>query len=73
MQGRADKGIILTTGSFTSEARREAGRDGVAPIELVDGEKLISMFEELKLGLKPVTAFEIDATFFTEFGTNNKK
>ena len=35
MQGRADKGIIMTTGIFTSEARKEAARDGVPPIELV--------------------------------------
>ncbi len=42
MAGRADKGIILTTGAFTAEARREASRDGVPPIELIDGEKLIA-------------------------------
>src|SRR5690606_25904606 len=41
MSGRADKGIIITTGSFTAEARREANRDGSPPIELVDSEKLI--------------------------------
>ena len=41
MMGRADKGIILTTGSFTSDARRESTRDGVPPIELVDGEKIV--------------------------------
>ena len=52
LQGRADKGIILTTGSFTSEARREAARDGAPPIELVDGEKLVRLFEELELGAK---------------------
>jgi restriction system protein len=52
MAGRADKGIILTTGTFTAEARREAVRDGVPPIELVDGEKLMDMFEKLELGLK---------------------
>ena len=37
MMGRADKGIIITTGSFTSDARKEAVRDGVPPIELGDG------------------------------------
>jgi restriction system protein len=45
MQGRADKGIILTTGTFTTEAKKEASRDGVPPIELVDGDKLMDMFE----------------------------
>lgn len=67
MQGRTDKGIILTTGSFTAEARREAARDGVPPIELVDGSKLMEMFEKLELGLKTVTSFEIDDSFFADF------
>lgn len=67
MAGRADKGIILTTGTFTAEARREAVRDGVPPIELVDGEKLLDMFEKLELGLKPRAAFDIDDSFFDAF------
>jgi restriction system protein len=67
MQGRADKGIILTTGTFTADARREATRDGVPPIELVDGQKLIDMFGKLELGLKPVTIYEVEPSFFDEF------
>lgn len=67
MQGRADKGIILTTGTFTLEARREARRDGALPIELVDGDKLVDMFEKLELGLKPRTVFDVDEGFFDEF------
>ncbi|MCE9646275.1 MAG: restriction endonuclease [Chloroflexi bacterium] len=67
MMGRADKGIILTTGTFTSEAKKEAVRDGVPPIELVDGEKLLDMFETLELGLKPKKAYNIDEKFFDDF------
>ena len=67
MTGRADKGIILTTGSFTSDARKEAVRDGAPPIELVDGEKLVSMLEELELGLRPKQTFELDPSFFDEY------
>jgi len=67
MQGRADKGIIMTTGTFTTDAKKEARRDGVPPIELVDGEKLIDMFEMLELGLKPVKTYEIEDKFFEEF------
>ncbi len=67
MSGRADKGIIITTGRFTQDAKNEAVRDGVPPIELVDGEKLISMFERLELGLTPRTVFDIDDDFFKEF------
>lgn len=67
MAGRADKGIIITTGTFTSEARREASRDGVPPIELIDGEKLVDMLARLELGLRPVITYEIDYSFFNEF------
>ena len=48
-------------------AKREARRDGVPPIELVDGDKLVDMFEEIPLGLKPIKAFEIDYQFFEKF------
>lgn len=67
MQGRADKGLVLTTGSFTAEARKEATRDGVPPIELVDGEKLVAMFERAQLGLRPQQTYEVDVPFFEEF------
>lgn len=67
MSGRADKGIIVTTGTFTAEARREATRDGAPPVELIDGEKLIDMLETLELGLKPVTTFAVEHGFFNEF------
>jgi restriction system protein len=73
MAGRADKGILITTGTFTAEARREASRDGVPPIELVDGEKLVEMPERLELGLSPVKTFEIDDAFFDQFRTNKFK
>jgi len=67
MAGRADKGIIISTGSFTQEARREATRDGVPPIELVDGNTLVSLFEDLELGLIPRQTFELDRDFFVGF------
>ncbi len=67
MQGRADKGIIITTGTFTAEAQREAGRDGAPPIELVDGMALIGMLEKLEIGLRPIQTYQPDFTFFEEF------
>jgi restriction system protein len=67
MQGRADKGIIITTGTFTADARKESLRDGVPPIELVDGAKLIDMLEQLELGLRPVQSFELDGGFFEDY------
>ena len=67
MSGRADKGIIISTGTYTAEARREASRDGAPPVELINGEKLVGMFKDLELGLKPVKTYEIDDSFFEEF------
>lgn len=67
MAGRADKGIIITTGTFTAEARREASRDGAHPVELIDGDKLIDMLANLELGLKPIMTYEVDEAFFAEF------
>lgn len=51
MQGRADKGLIITTGSFTADARREATRDGAPAIDLVDGELLCELLKERRLGV----------------------
>lgn len=51
MMGRSDKGLIITTGSFSSEARREATRDGAPPIELIDGDELCEHLKKLKLGV----------------------
>jgi restriction system protein len=67
MQGRADKGIILTTGLFTVDAQKEAVRDGVPPIELVDGEHLVGLFEQMELGLIPRTTYDVDGAFFEPY------
>ncbi len=67
MMGRVDKGIFITTSTFTAQARREANRDGVPPIELVDAEKLTSIFEDLLLGLVPGIVYKLDKEFFDEF------
>ena len=67
LQGRADKGIVLTTGTFTTDAKREAIRDGATPIELVDGDKLVEMFEDLNLGLRPKKGYELDQEFFEQY------
>ena len=65
--GRSDKGIILTTGTFTRQARQEATRDGATPIELVDSEKILDMVEKYELGVSPETIYIIDEDFFDEF------
>jgi restriction system protein len=67
MIGRAEKGIIITTGTFTSEAIKEANRDGAPQVELVDGIKLIEMFKKVELGVKPKVIYEVDLPFFEPY------
>ncbi len=52
LQGRADKGIFITTGFFTRDAIKEAHRDGAPPIDLIDGDDLVKKLKELSLGIK---------------------
>lgn len=69
MAGRADKAIFLTTSHFSKSAKDEATRAGADPVELVDGEKLYSMFKKYELGLLPRTVYDIDEAFFEPFRT----
>jgi restriction system protein len=62
MIGRADKGLLITTGGFTREARKEAIRDGAPPIDLIDGELLIDKLKELKLGVKTSLVEQVEVT-----------
>ncbi|MEZ5744159.1 MAG: restriction endonuclease [Sphingomonadaceae bacterium] len=66
MQGRADKGLIITTGTFTPEARREASRDGAPAIDLIDGDALCNLLKEQELGVKVrlVEEVDLDLKFF---------
>ena len=66
MVGRADKGLLITTGGFTRESRREATRDGAPPIDLIDGELLVDKLKELRLGVavQRVERVEVDREWF---------
>ncbi len=66
--GRSDRGIIVTTGSFTSGAQAEAARDGVGPIDLIDGEALCDLLKQFELGVRVKTRtvedIDIDQGYF---------
>ena len=63
---RADKGLFITTGTFTRDAIREATRDSAPPIDLVDGDQLADKLKELGLGIKRemVEKISIDTEWF---------
>lgn len=64
--GRADKGLFVTTGTFTRDATREAIRDGATPIDLMDGDQLAEKLKELRLGIKTemVESVDVDGEWF---------
>ena len=68
MAGRADKGLIITTGTFTPDAKREATRDGAPAIDLVDGDDLCRLLKQHGIGVsvKVVEEIEIQKTIFSE-------
>ena len=64
MQGRADKGVFITTGKFTSGALQEANRPGTTPIDLIDGSTLIDLLKDHQLGVTPVTDYQVNEEWF---------
>jgi restriction system protein len=67
MVGRADKGLFITTGSFSPAAIKEATRDGAPPIDLVDGDQLAEKLKEFHLGISTelVEKVAVDETWFS--------
>ena len=69
MMGRADKGLVLTTGHFSPSAEREAVRDGAPAIDLIDGEELCQLLKERDLGVRTemVEQVSVVPAFFEQF------
>jgi len=66
MVGRADKGLFITTGTFTRDAIREATRDGAPPLDLIDGDQLAEMLKTFRLGIatEVVEKVTVDETWY---------
>ena len=69
MIGKGDKGLLITTGTFTKDARAEASRDGAPPIDLLDGEELAVKLKELSLGVTTelVERVQVNTDWFADF------
>jgi restriction system protein len=70
MAGRGDKGLLITTGSFTADAKKEATRDGAPPIDLIDGDRLCDLLKTYEIGVgttvRQVEDVTVDASFFAD-------
>lgn len=66
LQGRADKGLFITTGTFTSQASEEATRDGAIAIDLIDGERLCELLKQYDLGVNTtmIESVEVKKAWF---------
>lgn len=64
LEQNIEKGVLITTGSFTPDAKEEASKPGRRLIDLMDGEELIDKLAEYNIGLKEVKSYEIDEDFF---------
>jgi restriction system protein len=67
MAGRGEKGLLITTGTFTAEAKKEANRDGATPIELIDGDKLCDLLKQYELGVRTTERIVEDVEVISEF------
>ena len=59
-----EKGVIITTGTFTRDAKAEAANVSKIPIDLIDGDEFMDMLAEHSVGLKEVKTYEIDRDYF---------
>lgn len=67
MAGRGEKGLLITTGSFTKDAQNEASRDGAPPVELIDGERLCELLRDFRLGLEVRQRIEEEVILHPDF------
>ncbi len=67
MSGRGEKGLVITTGTFTPAAKTEATRDGAPPVDLVGGDELCDLLKEFGLGVEVEERIVEDVTVDTGF------
>lgn len=63
--GPFDRGIFMTTSVFTHQAEDQATSPGYKPIDVIDGERLVELLLEYRLGIRQTTI--IDHEFFSPF------
>ncbi|AWK73700.1 MULTISPECIES: restriction endonuclease [Rhodococcus] len=67
MAGRGEKGLLITTGTFTGDARTESKRDGAPPIDLIDGDRLCDLLKEHALGVQTTTRLVEDVEVRSDY------
>ena len=66
MSGRGDKGLLITTGTFSPDAKKEARREGAPQVDLIDGDRLCELLKEHSLGVTATERVAIDSNWFAD-------
>jgi restriction system protein len=76
MAGRGEKGLLITTGTFTRDARAEAKRDGAPPIDLIDGDRLCNLLKDNAIGVptteRVVEDVKVEGDYFSSLEPTKK-
>jgi restriction system protein len=67
MSGRGEKGLLITTATFSPAARDEATRDGAPPVDLISGEDLCDLLKDHELGVVTTTRTIEDVRVIEDF------
>mgnify|MGYP000110995204 CR=1 FL=1 len=61
-----EKGVFITTGTFSKAAKEEASNPGKQQIDLIDGEEFINKLVEYRIGVREVKTYEVIEEFFAK-------
>lgn len=65
LDNNIEKGVLITTGSFSKAAREEASAPGKKQIDLMDGNDFMDKLAEYSIGLTPRAEYDIDEEYFS--------
>lgn len=73
LDNNIEKGVLITTGSFSKSAREEASAPGKKQIDLMDGNDFMDKLAEYNIGLTPRTEYDIDEEFFSSISAETEE
>ena len=73
LDNNIEKGVLITTGSFSKSAREEASAPGKKQIDLMDGNDFMDKLAEYNIGLAPRMEYDIDEGFFSSISDETEE
>ena len=66
MTEQTDKGVFITSGLYTRGAKEEATSEGKPPIDLIDGEALVELLKEERMGVDVREQVTVHRNYFLD-------